>query len=454
MNLYTKKKMFSIVSDLIDGTKSLKEEKVDGISTVWVENLGFFQLLIEMLSGHLAGFGEEYQNLLDIIASYCATVEELKNHAIVTKKERNTYCKTMNKQLEKLHYEIKRKVPDDKKELVFFPYLFAMWDSLESVWKAAVDSGEYEVYVVPIPYFERNSDGSLGKMFYDGGEYPEEVQIVSWESYQIADRKPDVVYIHNPYDGNNHVTSIHPDYYIENLKKHAGSVVYIPYFVGMNDVVEEHFCVNPVTVHADKIIVQSENVQNIYIDTLTKYAKDQGVHWSKEYLQQKVLALGSPKYDKARVGLTSEIPKEWKEQLYCTDGTKKKVIFYNTTLGTVLKFDTKAMDKIEDTLLSFREQADNITLLWRPHPLMESTLKSMRPQLYRRYFGLLNQYRTEKWGILDESKDFARAVAVSDAYYGDPSSVVDVFEKAGKPIMVRNVEVLYQKEYMAEEEGK
>lgn len=440
MNPYTKKKMFSIVTDLIDGAKVLKAEKEDGLSPVWMENLDFFKVLIEMLSGHLAGFGAEYENLLAIISSYCDTVVELKNSPDVTKKERDAYCKTMQKLLEKLHYEIKKKVPDDKKELVFFPYLYAMWDSLESVWKAAVESGEFEVFVVPIPYFEKNPDGSFGKMLYDGAEYPPEVQAVSWQSYNLADRKPDVVYIHNPYDQNNYVTSIHPDYYIDNLQEHAGSVVYIPYFVGMNDVVEEHFCWTPVTLYADKIIVQSENVRNTYIEVMKKCAKGEGLNLTRDSLKKKVLGLGSPKYDKARAGLEAEVPEEWKKHLYRPDGSSKKVIFYNTTLGTVLEQGEKALDKMEDTLLSFQQQKD-ITLLWRPHPLMESTFKSMRASLYQRYLALLQDYKQGDWGILDETNDFGRAVAISDAYYGDPSSVVDVFQKAGKPVMMGNIAV-------------
>lgn len=39
--------------------------------------------------------------------------------------------------------------------------------------------------------------------------------------------------------------------------------------------------------------------------------------------------------------------------------------------------------------------------------------------------------------ILDLSSDLHRAIAISDAYYGDPSSVVELYKKTGKPIMIR-----------------
>ena len=46
------------------------------------------------------------------------------------------------------------------------------------------------------------------------------------------------------------------------------------------------------------------------------------------------------------------------------------------------------------------------------------------------------------WGIYDDSPEMNLAIAISDAYYGDPSSVVEVYKATGKPIMLQNVEVL------------
>ena len=34
-----------------------------------------------------------------------------------------------------------------------------------------------------------------------------------------------------------------------------------------------------------------------------------------------------------------------------------------------------------------------------------------------------------------------RAIAVSDAYYGDQSSLVALYRKTGKPIMIQNADV-------------
>ena len=54
----------------------------------------------------------------------------------------------------------------------------------------------------------------------------------------------------------------------------------------------------------------------------------------------------------------------------------------------------------------------------------------------------MEQYREEGWGIYDDTPDMDRAVAISDGYYGDASSIVQLCQEAGKPVMIQDVEVL------------
>ncbi|NMB42298.1 MAG: hypothetical protein GX996_10260 [Firmicutes bacterium] len=42
-----------------------------------------------------------------------------------------------------------------KLEILFLPYKSSMWDSLESIWRAAKDDPSCDCYVVPIPYYDR-----------------------------------------------------------------------------------------------------------------------------------------------------------------------------------------------------------------------------------------------------------------------------------------------------------
>ena len=89
-------------------------------------------------------------------------------------------------------------------------------------------------------------------------------------------------------------------------------------------------------------------------------------------------------------------------------------------------------------LKTFYENRDDVALLWRPHPLIKATIESMRPELWDEYKKIVDKYIAEGWGIYDDTPDLDRAIALSDAYYGDPSSVVQLCQNAGMPAMIQN----------------
>ena len=79
---------------------------------------------------------------------------------------------------------------------------------------------------------------------------------------------------------------------------------------------------------------------------------------------------------------------------------------------------------------------------------MRETIQSMRPQLWDGYQKIVERYREERWGIYDDSADLNRAIVLSDAYYGDRSSVVQLCRKSGMPVMIQDVEVLEVHQYI------
>ncbi len=52
------------------------------------------------------------------------------------------------------------------------------------------------------------------------------------------------------------------------------------------------------------------------------------------------------------------------------------------------------------------------------------------------------RYRKEGYGIYDDSADVDRAIVLSDAYYGDYSSLVQLYQETGKPVMIEDVEAV------------
>lgn len=404
------------------------------------------------LGTYIDTLGEKHASLVHVLEDYCENIYQMSG-SLSDENACRKVSKRIQKQLTGLCNSIKYDMPEDRKEVVFLPYKASMWDSLESVWKAADEDPDCDAYVIPIPYYDRNPDESFREEHYEGDQYPAYVPITRYDEYDLAARRPDVIYIHNPYDECNHVTSVHPYFYAKNLRNFTDKLVYIPYFI-LGEIEPDnqaaidgmkHFCFTPGTVYADRVIVQSENMRQIYINEYIKAAKDMGLsgeHVDRKFLEKKFLGLGSPKVDKVLNTKKEDldIPAEWLKVIEKPDGSWKKIVFYNTSVSALLQHDEKMLQKMESVFELFKENQDEVALLWRPHPLIQATIESMRPQLWEAYKEIRDRYVEEGWGIYDDSADVDRAVVISDAYYGDQSSVVQLYRETGKMSMIQDVE--------------
>lgn len=316
--------------------------------------------------------------------------------------------------------------------VVFFPYKASMWDSLESIWKACSEDARCECYVVPIPYYQRNSVEQKWEFCYEGNQFPKDVPIVSYKEYEMEKERADIAYIHNPYDDYNLVTSVDPSYYSEKIKKHVEKLVYVPYYVTKDSVAKEHKML-PSYKNIDYMILQSE------------FAKQSCLGYP---IYDKIIPLGSPKIDKVIQACNSnvEIPLDWHEVLQ-----GKKIVMLNTSLGCFLNDGEIYLEKIRNICKAIKKQ-DKVTILWRPHPLLESTIKSMRPHLLNHYQELVQYFKVQQIGVFDQTPDITRAVAIADGYIGEEgSSVINLFGAAGKPIFILDNTII---ESFKEEESK
>ncbi len=227
-----------------------------------------------------------------------------------------------NKSLRKSLISVKNSVKNEiqvRTEAVFLPYKACMWDSLESVWKAADEDPDCDAYVVPIPYFDRNPDGSFREEHYEGDLYPDYVPVTRYDEYDFQNRRPDMIFIHNPYDDCNYLTGVPPLLRFKEPEKYNEKLFYILYFcLGEIDPDNKeavagmaHFCTLPGVLYADKTIVQSEAMRRIYVNVLTDFTKETAA--DRAYWGDKILGLGSPKIDRAVNTRREdvEVPKEW-----------------------------------------------------------------------------------------------------------------------------------------------
>ncbi len=190
-------------------------------------------------------------------------------------------------------------------------------------------------------------------------------------------------------------------------------------------------------VNADRVFLQSEKVRDTYIRVLKEFEKKNNFNGRFGKAETKFVSLGSPKFDRVLNTKREDcnLPADWEKLI-----GNKKVIFYNTSLGALLQGGEKYLKKLRSVLDTFRSR-DDVALWWRPHPLSEATYQSMRPDLLAGYKQIVADYRRDGWGIYDDTSDFHRSIAISDAMYGDFSSVGVLYSATGKPVLISNCDM-------------
>lgn len=448
MKKQVKKQLLELVQLLAEAHEAIYENLNNKEITIAAECLAECQntaIFIGEKIDEAEGNGTESVKLLE---SYCELVYETYNKAVqgIVDDSAEVYHK-LQEIYSSIYYSIEHNIPEVK-EIVFLPYKASMWDSLESVWKKFSEDKSADVKVVPIPYYDKNADGTFGQMHYEGDCFPESVEITHYNDYDFENNHPDEIYIHNPYDDANVVTSVHPFFYSKNIKKYTDKLVYIPYFVidefDLNNEISvakrRHFAQVPAVIHADEVIVQSENMRKFYIDSMVVLAGEE----KREYFENKIKGYGSPKIEKIKSMTIDdiEIPEEWNKYLYRDDGTKKKVILYNNSISTFLRKSEYMFNKMENVFEYFKTIKEEVALLWRPHPLMEATIASTNPQMLEEYKKIVEMYKKDEVGIYDDTSDMSRAIILADAYYGDPSSLVTLCKAISMPVMLQNPHVI------------
>ena len=340
----------------------------------------------------------------------------------------------------------------EKREVVFVPYKDSYWNAMESVWQAAMEEEDTEVYVIPAPYYYKDDYGNTKKdePHYET-DYPRGVQITSYEEYNFEIHHPDRIIIQCPYDEYSYGLTIHPFFYARNLKKYTDKLVYIPPFV-MDEIQEKdergrvtlrYFCNMPGVVYADQVIVQSEQMKDVYVELLTEFAGKE----TKEMWEDKIVGLGSPVQDQEgkdpflKMNPDSSIPEEWRQKIYRPDGSRKKVILYATSVYVLFSFGDQAIDKMREVFQIFRENQEEFVMWWRPDPKVREVLRKTKPGILQKYRDLLQEYKETRLGIYDDSTDIERAASLCDIYYGDAGSTANMCRVKKKTVMLQNVTI-------------
>ncbi len=347
------------------------------------------------------GGANKVVGLLEVAAEYCY---------ICVERQQVKYYRYIGKKIKEARNLLDEE-REEKTEILFMPYNAAMWGTMRSIYEYALKDKEVCVKVMPVPY---RTKGEYSVVSYEKEYFKELEGFIKYEDYNLAENKPDMIIIHNPYDQYNSATTIVEQFYSTELIKYTEHLVYLPYDLVKEDEVNEHMCIMPGVTNAWKVIVQSEAVRKKYI---------------KYNLKHKVVAIGSPKVDFL---LNKEeflkIPEEWKKKII-----GRKIILWNLHMSRALYDISENIQKIKDIFEFFIKK--DMLLLFRPHPLFKEKLHNQTAEKYCEYIKIIEKYKNSFNVIVDETEDFERAVLLSDGYIGDRGSLEVLFGMTGKPML-------------------
>ena len=413
MRRYIKGQITELLNTMSDAVKMLPEAVQENASQ-------FTNLLADQQEAAMA-VGQQIEDsegegtkAVRLLEQYCELLWELNQQQEHWEK---AHIDHLDQVLDQVKNEL-RELPEQY-DVVFMPYKASMWDCMESVWQAACDDPDCFPFVVPIPYFDLK-DGQIVKKNYEGDQFPPYVPITSYEGFPLEEIHPSAIYIHNPFDDNNIVTRVAPEYFSDKLKKVTDRLIYIPYFVTGGDVSVTHRY-KPAYENVDFIVTQCDNMIDSYASSLPR---------------SKFLPFGSPVVDRI-LRLEKEkpaIPEEWKRQLKNgKDFGGDRAVMLNTSISLFMQQRERFFDKIE-YLMELSKHVEGVTLVWRPHPLLHSTAQTLGWGYTVRLTELEEKFRREKIGVLDHTRDVGETVALCDAYLGETaSSMIHMFGIARKP---------------------
>lgn len=316
--------------------------------------------------------------------------------------------------------EIGRKITDKLIELhgstdfsiAFLPYKRSMWNSMESVYEELKASG-VEVHCMPIPYLrmkENKKPDYLDTDFFLFGDIAEHYE-------DLDDMHIDYACIHYQYEDHNKVTNMIPEFFTKEIKKrYSCKIIFLPYGIYGN---QQRYSLQPGCRDIDYAFLESEDAVNLFI-----------IGWQTQGIDftGRVFSYGSPKLD-VMGKLKRKIPAEWEDII----GNSSVTLICNS-LGPFLEDPFRHLTMYHQHICE--ELREGRAVIFRPHPLLRTTMRSMIPKITQDYDSFIAWAEHQVGVIIDESEYLERALGIADRMISDQSSVIPMWRMTGKYLEV------------------
>ena len=381
--------------------------------------------LIEQIKG-------ENHNSIRLINDYCENLYHL--YSMLTGEE-NPEEKIIIL-LEASFKELLNAISDlvNRKEVVFLPFKASAWDSFEDIYIGCLANENMDVYVIPIPYYYKEYDGTMSDEQYDLESYLGNLNVISYTEFSLELHHPNMIFIQNPYDEFNAVTSIHPHFYSRIIKEYTDKLVYVPWFKSCKIEIEtdsrsyknmDYYVTVPGVVNADYVIVDTEEERMAYIAKLND--------WSREGIwQEKIFMRNEEILSKLDIAIDS------KQEL---SSNKCKSIMYYIGAGQTFQNSDVFMNKFKDNIKLFEGKMESLSLVLVLDRMLEKTMMEYAPELWNEFENELELLKTKNNLRIMKDDIPKEELLKCDAFYGDSSFLACEYLVSGKPVMIQNYDV-------------
>lgn len=324
----------------------------------------------------------------------------------------------------------------NRRSVLFLPVKAKHFGSMRMAYEMETATPDTDVYVMPLPYYYKEYDGSFkDEMHIDTEEFIKaNIPVTDYSRFDLSLLCPEKIYINSAYDEYNMAVSVDTRFYARIVKKYTEKLIYIPYFKLMEfDRTNypcwynmQYYCTVPGVVMADKVYVQSENTRKVYIDKLNEWAGD-----------EKYTDIWEQKID-----VYDESCEEHSENELRDAGSKKTIVWL-VSAGSLAEFGDKYIEKAYRNLDVFALSKDKLKVLLISEPFLDEMIKTYSDELYKKWTGFIDEFNRSGIGevVSQVEEKSVEALLKANAYYGDPSYICKDFILMKKPVMLQNVEV-------------
>ncbi|MEE3466909.1 MAG: LicD family protein [Eubacterium sp.] len=354
---------------------------------------------------------------------------------------------------------------DRKREVVFLVDRAVNWCAYHALWEQERNREDTDVVVITVPYFWCKFNGQFDTehMIIETEGFPDEVTLTAFDSYDFEERHPDAIYFLNPYDDYSYAMSVHPFFYSSNIVQYTDELVFVTPFllrpIPPKDMRSRYtlgiYLHNPGMVYADRVLVQSAAIREVWIELLKKLDPDGVINWESkieavtlpiaEYEVRKRVLISperSPRDTWDENGecvmptffdVVHEVPEDWLNLVLDENKRKRRIAVVHFSAGVLFEHGAGSLDKAR-TFFDIAEEA-GFTIWWFSDRNMRRILRKNNQEAWREYQRFSDEFRGAGRVIWDDSGNEVRAADIGDVFFGDVSTLMSAFRTRKKPVL-------------------